>query len=90
MPYVVRLKRSDGTVLNLPEIFAGPTPATHTEVPVCVDGEVVMVMVERHSQWHATSPERPVHPVDVVIASQVDSQLDCQETSGAKTQYSQS
>ena len=89
MPYVVRLKRSDGTVLNLPEIFAGPTPAAH-KVPIRVDGEVVMVMVERHSQWHATSPERPVHPVDVVIASQVDSQLNSQETSGAKTQYSQS
>jgi hypothetical protein len=80
MPYVVRLKRSDGTMLNLPEIFAGPTPAPHTEVPVPVNGELVMVMVERHSRWHATSPETPVHPVDLVIASQVDSQLNRQQT----------
>jgi hypothetical protein len=80
MPYIVRLKRSDGTVLNLPDIFAGPTPAPQTEVPVHVDGELVVAKVERHSQWHTASPEMPVERVDVVIASQVHSRIFSGET----------
>jgi hypothetical protein len=73
VPYIVRLRRSDGTMLNLPETFPGATPPPQAEVPIRVDGELVLARVEGHSQWHTKSPDTHVHPIDVVIASQMDS-----------------
>ncbi len=71
MGYIVRLRRSDGSVLNLPEVFHDPVPLPESEVALHVDGMIVRAKVERRSRWHSTSPETPVDTVDVVMATQL-------------------
>ena len=71
MSYVVRLRRSDGSVLNLPETFPDPAPPPESEVALHVDGLIVRARVEKHSRWYTKSPETPVEPVDVITATQI-------------------
>jgi hypothetical protein len=71
VPYVVRLRRTDGSVLNLPDTFPDPTPSPEAEVAVNVDGAIVRAKVEKHSRWHTLSPEIGLQPVDMVTATQI-------------------
>jgi hypothetical protein len=71
VPYVMRLTRADGSVLNLPDTFPDPTPLPKSEVAVHVDGVIVHAKIEKHSTWHALSPEIGLQPVDMVTATQI-------------------
>ena len=70
--YMIRLRRRDGSLRNLPEAFAGPLPSAGAELPIQVDGEFVLARVEARSRWHSISPCNPkVQTVDVVTVAPV-------------------
>ena len=47
MPYIIRLRKADGTVVDLPEIYPGNAPSDETRVGIPFQGGMIEGKVER-------------------------------------------
>jgi hypothetical protein len=47
MPYIVRLNKSDGTTINLPESFPDPIPCHESVIIVPHDGGTIHAIVDK-------------------------------------------
>jgi len=71
MPYIVRLNKSDGTTINLPESFPDPIPCHESVIIVPHDGGTIHAIVDKVSQMHSVSPYGRVDSVQIIYATQI-------------------
>lgn len=69
MPYIVRLKKPDGTKVTLPDVYPDPAPCGDSEIELAFGGGIVCAKVERCTEQYAKSGENPLETYDVVHAT---------------------
>ncbi|HEX5279573.1 MAG TPA: hypothetical protein VFW28_05815 [Micropepsaceae bacterium] len=52
MPYIVRLRKTDGTVVDLPDIYPGDAPCDQNRIAIPFHGGTIEGKVERCLERH--------------------------------------
>lgn len=55
MPYIVRLRKPDGTVVDLPDVYPGDAPCTEKRIAIPFHGGMIEGKVERCLERHEVS-----------------------------------
>lgn len=70
MPYIVRLKKTDGTVVDLPEVYPGDAPCGEKRISIPFHGGTIEGKVERCLERHEfNGPSNGVQTVPVVVVT---------------------
>lgn len=71
MPYIVRLKKTDGTVVDLPDVYRGDPPCDEKRIGIPFHGGMIEGKVERCLERHeVNAPSKTgVHTVPVIVVT---------------------
>ena len=71
MPYIVRLRKPDGTVVDLPQVYPGDAPCDEKRIEIPFHGGMIEGKVERCFERHeVNAPSKTgVRTVPVVVVT---------------------